>query len=196
MKDDLIPENLPKQAQPQQDLREELQRETQAAEFSMTEDEALRAMEFFRNEQNLLVGIVAGFLAAVAGAAVWAGITVATEYQIGWMAVGIGFLVGLAVRAGGKGIDKIFGLVGAAMALLGCALGNLFTVAYFVARETGVAVTEVLAGLDLEMAFEMLAATLQVTDILFYGLAMYFGYRYSFRQLSMADFNEALGRAM
>ncbi len=33
-------------------------------------------------------------------------------------------------------------------------------------------------------------------DLLFYGLAIYFGYRYSFRQLAAADFNRALGRAM
>ena len=33
-------------------------------------------------------------------AGVWAGATIATGYQIGWLAVGIGFLVGVAVRAG------------------------------------------------------------------------------------------------
>ena len=32
--------------------------------------------------------------------------------------------------------------------------------------------------------------------VLFYGLAVYFGYRYAFRQLTADDFNRALGRAM
>ena len=173
-----------------------MRQEEQAAEFALTEDEAQRAMEFFRQEQNLLMGALYGLFAAVAGAAVWAGVTVATGYQIGWMAVGIGFLVGVAVRAGGKGIDQAFGVVGAVLSLAGCALGNLFTVAYFVSQELGVSMVHVLAGLDPQMAVEMIAANFQVMDLLFYALAVYFGYRYAFRQLGMDDFNRALGRAM
>jgi hypothetical protein len=196
MSNDLTPANLPKKKAPEQKLQDELRQEEQAAEFALTEDEAQRAMEFFRQEQNLLMGALYGLFAAVAGAAVWAGVTVATGYQIGWMAVGIGFLVGVAVRAGGKGIDQAFGVVGAVLSLAGCALGNLFTVAYFVSQELGVSMVHVLAGLDPQMAVEMIAANFQVMDLLFYALAVYFGYRYAFRQLGMDDFNRALGRAM
>ena len=196
MGNDLTPDKLPKQDTPQQQMQDEVREEEQAAEFALTEDEAQRAMEFFRQEQNLVMGTIYGLVAAVVGAAVWAGVTIATEYQIGWMAVGIGFLVGIAVRAGGKGIDQAFGVVGAALSLVGCALGNLFTVAWFVSQEFGVPVGEVLSGLDLETAIELMSATFQVMDLLFYGLAIYFGYRYAFRQLSVDDFNRALGRAM
>ncbi len=196
MGNDLTPDKLPKQDTPQQQMQDEVREEEQAAEFALTEDEAQRAMEFFRQEQNLVMGTIYGLVAAVVGAAVWAGVTIATEYQIGWMAVGIGFLVGIAVRAGGKGIDQAFGVVGAVLSLVGCALGNLFTVAWFVSQEFGVPVGEVLSGLDLETAIELMSATFQVMDLLFYGLAIYFGYRYAFRQLSVDDFNRALGRAM
>ena len=55
-------------------------------------------------EQNLPLGVCGGLLAAVLGAAVWAGVTVATGYQIGWMAVGVGFVVGFTVRLLGKGV--------------------------------------------------------------------------------------------
>ena len=196
MGNDLTPDKLPKQDTPQQQMQDEVREEEQAAEFALTEDEAQRAMEFFRQEQNLVMGTIYGLVAAVVGAAVWAGVTIATEYQIGWMAVGIGFLVGIAVRAGGKGIDQAFGVVGAVLSLVGCALGNLFTIAWFVSQEFGVPVGEVLSGLDLETAIELMSATFQVMDLLFYGLAIYFGYRYAFRQLSVDDFNRALGRAM
>ena len=196
MGNDLTPDNLPKQDEPQQQMRDEVREEEQAAEFALTEDEAQRAMEFFRQEQNLMMGTIYGLIAALAGAGVWAGVTIATEYQIGWMAVGIGFLVGIAVRAGGKGIDQVFGIVGAVLSLVGCVLGNLFTVAWFVSQEFGVPINEVLSSLDFETAIEMMSATFQVMDLLFYGLAVYFGYRYAFRQLSMDDFNRALGRAM
>ena len=195
MSNDLTPENLPKQ-EPQQDMRDEVREEERAAEFALTEEEAHRAMEFFREEQNLVMGFLYGLFAAVAGAAIWAGATIATGYQIGWLAVGIGFLVGIAVRAGGKGIDQVYGAVGAALSLFGCALGNLITVAWFVSQEYGVPLEEVLSGIDPEMAIEMMSSTFQLMDLLFYGLAVYFGYRYSFRELTPDDFNRALGRAM
>ena len=196
MSNDLTPDNLPKQEEPQQQMQDEVRQEEQAAEFALTEEEAQRAMEFFRQEQNLAMGTIYGLIAALVGAAVWAGVTIATEYQIGWMAVGIGFLVGIAVRAGGKGIDQVFGVVGAVMSLVGCVLGNLFTLAWFVSQEFGVPVSEVLSGLDAESAIELMSSTFQVMDLLFYGLAIYFGYRYAFRQLSVDDFNRALGRVM
>jgi hypothetical protein len=196
MSNDLTPENLPRQKEPQRDMQDELRQEEQAAEFALTEDEAQRAMEIFRQEQNLAMGALYGLIAAFAGAAAWAGVTIATDYQIGWLAVGIGFLVGNAVRAGGKGIDQAFGIAGAVLSLVGCVLGNLFTVAWFVSQQSGVPIAEVLSGMDLEAAIELMSATFQVMDLLFYGLAIYFGYRYAFRQLAADDFNRALGRAM
>ena len=196
MSNDLTPNNLPKQEEARKEHQDEVREEEQAAEFALTEGEAQRAMEFFREEQNLAMAVIYGLVAAVAGAAVWAGVTIATEYQIGWMAVGIGFLVGIAVRAGGKGIDPIYGIVGAVLSLVGCALGNLFTIAWFVSQQYGVPVSEVLAGLDLDLVIELMSSTFQFMDLLFYGLAVYFGYRYAFRQLTADDFNRALGRAM
>lgn len=192
MSDDLTPDAIPKQPaekEPQLD-------EAEQQEFQITEQEAIRAMEVFREEQNLLVGSLAGLVAAVVGAAVWAGVTVVTEYQIGWMAVGVGFLVGIAMRVTGKGIDQIFGVVGAAMSLVGCALGNLFTISYFMADSVGMAMMDILNQMTIADVFGLLKETFQVMDILFYGLALYFGYRYAFRQLTMDDFNRALGRAM
>lgn len=195
MSNDLTPDNLPKQQQ-QQDLQEEVREEEQAAEFALTEDEAQRAMAFFREQQNLVMGILYGLFAALAGAAVWAGATIATGYEVGWLAVGIGFLVGIAVRAGGKGIDQVYGIVGAVLSIFGCVLGDLVTMAWFLSQEFGVPVLEVLSGMDPAMAIEMMSATFQFTDLLFYALAAYFGYRYAFRQLTPDDFNRALGRAM
>ena len=195
MSNDLTPDNLPKQEHPH-DLQKEVRGEQQAAELALTEQEAQRAMAFFREEQNLVMGFLYGLFAALAGAAVWAGATIATGYQVGWLAVGIGFVVGIAVRAGGKGIDQVYGIIGGVLSLFGCALGNLLTVAWFVSQEYGVPIPEVLEGMDPAMAIEMMAASFQWMDLLFYGLAVYFGYRYAFRELTPEDFNRALGRAM
>lgn len=191
-KDDLTPDRVPKFEEPQEEKREE---EELPPEFALTEEEVQRAMEFFRQEQNLLVGAVAGLLTAVVAGVVWAGVTVVAGYMIGWLAVGIGFAVGLAVRAGGKGIDPVFGIIGAAMSLLGCVLGNVFAIAWFISLDSGMPVLDVLFQMDVEIAFELIIESFEVTDILFYGMAVYFGYRYAFRELSADDFDRALGRA-
>lgn len=137
-------------------------------------------------DQNLLLGIVSGLVAAVIGAAIWAVVTVATKYQIGWMAVGIGFLVGFAVRAMGKGVTPIFGVAAALLSLVGCLLGNLFSACGFLAASesisTTTAITSALGNPD--MALDLLKATFSPMDLLFYGIAAYEGFKFSFQRVA------------
>ncbi len=179
------------------ELRPEAQTEAQPVEEPVISDhQAQMAFETFQSEQNLVMGTLAGFVASVAGAGVWAVVTVMTEYQIGWMAIGIGLLVGFAVRYTGKGIEQSFGIVGAAMSLVGCALGNILTISYFVALNQEMAFMDVLTQLDYPIIVEMLTTTFQIIDLLFYGLAVYVGYKYAFRQVTEEDLNRALGKTM
>ena len=142
-----------------------------------------------KNSQNLPLGILGGLGAAIIGAVIWAAITVITDYQIGWMAVGVGFLVGLAVRTFGKGIDRIFGIVGAAWSLLGCLAGNLLTITAVIAQQEAVPFIEVFLFLATSpgVVVELMTATFSPIDLLFYGIAVYEGYKLSFRQLSKAE---------
>lgn len=128
---------------------------------------------------NLPLGALAGLGAAIAGAAIWAAITAATEYQIGWMAIGVGFLVGFAVRLVGKGTEPTFGVAGAVLALLGCALGNLLTISWFVAQDAGDPFFSTLASLDFGIVIELMRATFAPMDLLFYAIAAYCGFRYA-----------------
>src|SRR6266446_4098932 len=84
--------------------------------------------------ENLPVGFMAGLVAAAVGAGLWALITIVTDYQIAWMAVGVGFLVGWAVRIAGKGTHRAFGMMGALLAFGCCAVGNLLTIVVIAAR--------------------------------------------------------------
>lgn len=145
------------------------------------------ALDQLRVEQNLAMGIAAGAVAALAGAGIWAGVTVLTGYQIGWMAVGVGFLVGIAVRAAGKGIDKPFGVAGAVLALLGCGLGNLLAVCGLVAEQGGMGFFEVVSRLDPGIIKDLMVETFSPMDLLFYGIAVYEGYKISFRPLTEQD---------
>jgi hypothetical protein len=142
------------------------------------------ALQELRSEQNLTLGIIGGIVAALAGAAVWAVVTVTTGFQIGWMAVGVGFLVGIAVRTLGKGMDTTFGIAGAILALLGCLLGNLFAVCGMIASQQEMGFFDVLSQLNLQLVGELMVATFSPMDLLFYGIAIYDGYKLSFRQVS------------
>lgn len=143
-------------------------------------------------EQNLALGLVAGLAAAAAGAAGWAVITVATGYQIGFMAIGVGFLVGYAVRAGGKGVTMPFGVAGAGLSLVGCAVGNLLALVAMLAGHEGVPFLEAVGQLDVDLAQELMVAGFSPIDLLFYGIALYEGYRLSFRQLDGAQLERML----
>lgn len=77
------------------------------------------------DQPNLLMGLIGGVIAMLVGAIVWGAITYFTQYQIGWMSIGVGFLVGVAIRFFGQGKTLIFGVSAAALALIGCLLGNL-----------------------------------------------------------------------
>jgi len=149
------------------------------------------ATKRMRDQQNLSAAVVAGTVAAVVGAGLWAVTTVITGYQIGWMAVGIGFLVGYAIRIVGKGIDQSFAIAGATLALFGCMLGNLLTVCYFVAENEGVAVLDLLPQLDFAIVSELLIATFSPMDLLFYGIAVYEGFTLSTVSVSGDDLQAA-----
>jgi len=145
-----------------------------------------------RAQQNLPLGVIAGLAGALIGAVAWALITVTTEYEIGYMAVAIGFLVGYGMRLG-KGLDKIFGITGAILALLGCVFGNLLSLIAFVAKQEHLGFFETLGKLDYSRLPDLFTAGFSAMDLVFYGIAVYEGYRFSFRRLSAADLEAVSG---
>ena len=119
-----------------------------------------------------------GVAAAIIGAIIWAIVTVTTEYQIGWMAIGIGFLVGFTVRLG-KGNTAIFGITGAILSLLGCLLGNFFALIGFAAKSEHLNVFSTLSSIDYAKVPDIMASSFSAMDLVFYGIAVYEGYRFS-----------------
>ena len=125
------------------------------------------------------MGAMAGLAAAAVGAGAWALVTVITNYQIGWMAIGVGFVVGWAVRLAGKGTSTAFGVLGGGLALGGCLAGNLLTGCVIASREFGVPTTSIVTGLTPDVTLDLMTAMFSPIDLLFYALAIYQGYRFS-----------------
>lgn len=137
-----------------------------------------------RDEQNLGLGVVGGLVAVVISAILWAVISVIFGSQSAYMAIGVGFLVGTGVRLAGRGIDPPFGIVGAVLALFGCVLGNLLASAIFIARAFELTFMQVVGTMNLAIIIDVLRATFSPIDLLFYGLALYVGYRASIRTVA------------
>lgn len=141
-------------------------------------------IENIKKKQNVGLGIIGGSIGGLIGAVLWAAITYFSGYQIGWLAVGVGFLVGFGVRKLGKGIDKEFGVVGGIIALISVVLGNFLASIGFLATAFEIGYIGMLFGFNYAMTFELLKETFSVIDLLFYGIAIYEGYRFSFRKIT------------
>lgn len=187
-----FPDNTPQEISAQGNAAAEPQFQT-IREIDPAKAQELQ--ERIQEEQNLSLGIVAGLAAAVLGAILWGVISFFTGYQIGWVAIGVAFMVGWSLRQFGKGVDKIFGIAGAALSLVSCILGNFLTIAAVISREYSVSIIEVLLYMLTDPAgdLEIFIATFSPIDLLFYGFAIYYGYQYSFRRLT-AEEQEGLYR--
>lgn len=187
-----FPENTPQESPAQKNPATEPQFQT------VREIDPVRVQELqerIQEEQNFTMGIAAGLAAAVLGAILWGVISFVTGYQIAWMAIGVAFMVGWSLRQFGKGVDKVFGIAGAALALISCLLGNFLTIAAVISREYSVSIFDVLLTMLTDPAgdLEIFIATFSPIDLLFYGFAIYYGYQYSFRRLT-AEEQEGLYR--
>ena len=58
------------------------QEQAESQEPMLTEQQAAVLMQTLHEEQNLMMGGLIGLFAAMIGAGIWAGVTIATEYQI------------------------------------------------------------------------------------------------------------------
>ena len=130
-------------------------------------------------EENLSKAVLFGVLACIAGAVAWALISISTGYQMGYMAIGVGFLVGFAMRQG-KGIRPIFGIIGAALALISCVMGDFFSIVGLVAKEYEVSFMDVLFDASYGEVMSVVIENMASMTIVFYGIALYEGYKLSF----------------
>jgi hypothetical protein len=145
----------------------------------LTVSESNPAITELDYDSNLVMGLVGGAAAMLFSAILWGIITYVTEYQISWMAIGVGAFVGFAVRKLGKGNSVAFGTIGAFLSLLGCLLGNFFFYNGILAKEWGAPFFDVLLVLSFDPAaiIEIFTLAFDVRDLLFYAIAAYIGFR-------------------
>ena len=141
---------------------------------SMTREELLA-------EENLPKGLILGVIACIIGAIAWGLVSISTGYKVGYMAIVVGFIVGFAMRQG-KGVRPIFGIIGAVLALISCVLGDFISIIGYVSKDWGMSFGEVLTTVKYKDVFSIMARNVMSMTALFYGFAVYEGYKFSFRK--------------
>jgi hypothetical protein len=128
---------------------------------------------------RFMLAVPAGIGAAIVGALLWATVVYLTEFALGLFAVGVGALVGVAIRAVGRGGDRAFGILGGACAAFGWALGTILCDIAFLAQNAGRPFLDVLPLMDLSSTASLALAAADVMDLVFLAIAVYEGYRLS-----------------
>lgn len=132
-------------------------------------------------DENFLLAIPAAASAAIVGALLWAMFGYFSGMSLGLLAILIGALVGYAVRTVGKGNAPKFGYLGGTGAALGWALGTWMCDIALLAKETGRPIIDVLDNVGMAQSLIFAVRAADVMDLVFLGIAVWEGYRFSLR---------------
>ena len=121
-----------------------------------------------RTKQNLIKGISAGLLCAVLGAELWGAFSYYFGTQMPWNSLIIGLIVGFGVRLYGKGVDKIFGVIGGVLAFIGCLLGFFFSECILISYNEMKPLMTVIFNLSQTKSSELLIQAFTPLNILLY----------------------------
>ena len=123
--------------------------------------------------------ILAGLAAAIAGGVVWGLIVKSTDYEVGFVAWGIGFIVAMAILFATRGRRGVpLQAIAIACALLGIAIGKYLSFAWVisdVAKEQtgGVVDFPVFSRDTLDLFFDEIGLVFDWIDLLWAGLAVF-----------------------
>lgn len=122
--------------------------------------------------------IVLGVAGALVGAAVWVAVGAATKHEIGFVAVGVGFVVAMAmgrVRAGWSGLPIVAGVI----ALVAVVAGDFVLDVILQAQAEGFPVGDAFSSVatDPSLAREIFSAYFSPIDLLFWLIAASVAYR-------------------
>jgi len=114
----------------------------------------------------------------------WAFIAALSGFNECYMALGVGLLVGVAIRFFGAGLYRIFGILAALLALAGSLLGYYLSLSGFPEEVQLAAMIKVPDYLNPDLMFQTMRDNFVPLDLLFYGLAAFLAYLLAIRRIS------------
>jgi hypothetical protein len=127
----------------------------------------------------LVIAVVAAVVASIIGGAIWGGIVILTDYEIGFMATGVGLLSGFAVTFFTEKKGRPLQIIAVLSSLAGILVGKYFTffaiLKQFVNSEYGPAAAGqvgIFSGDVVSLFFESFGDLLSPYDVLWIVLAI------------------------
>lgn len=142
------------------------------------------AQKKLRRYQSFIYALIGGLLVTAIASVGWAFITAISGYQEVYMAVGVGLLVGIAVRFFGAGVKRIFGVLAALFALAGSLLGYYLSQAGFPEELQLVGIIKVPDYLKPDLMLNTMQGSFVPLDLLFYALAILLAYLLAIRRIN------------
>lgn len=127
---------------------------------------------------NIPLALVAGLIAAIIGAGIWMAVEVTLKLQVGYVAIAIGALVGLAIRTFGHGTHVIYGIIGAVLTLAGCLGGEILSNLYL-ASSAQQSMYDLACSINYVQMIQAIFTKMDPIGYLIYGLGIFEGYKLS-----------------
>lgn len=137
-----------------------------------------------RKYQSFPYALIGGLLFTAAAALGCAIFTATTGYRGVYMVLGVGLLIGLAVRYFGAGINWVFGFLAALLTLAGSLLGYYLSQAGVPEEMQLAGIIRVPDYLSPDLMINTMRDTFVPLDLLFYGLTALLGYLLAIRRVS------------
>jgi hypothetical protein len=139
------------------------------------------------SEQNFVAAVIVGAVATLLAAAAY-GIIVATwAFSYGFVAAGVGIVIGLSMQFLGRGISMKFAVVATVYAITGCVLGNLFRVIIELAQSNATSPIDVLQNNSLSVLAEWSVSDVSFVDLVYWFVAVFCAVFLAKRPLSRSD---------
>ncbi|MCX5304233.1 MULTISPECIES: hypothetical protein [Streptomyces] len=120
---------------------------------------------------NIGLAILGAAVTALVAGAAYGGLMGAIEYQIGYAAAGVGFLVALvAVRLGGR--NPVLPVLSAALTLAGVYAGYVLAEAIAISKDYDVTVTDLLTS-EISQVHQSYTETFEPISVLFFAIGAY-----------------------
>jgi hypothetical protein len=127
---------------------------------------------------NPVLGFLGGFVAAIVGALIWMGVAVGMDMHLGLIAIVIGAMVGVSIRALGHGTSPLYGIMGAILTLAGCVAGDILAMIYHEVSPQQ-SFMSVAGSTDYVQMVNFIFTHMDAMSYVIYGIAVFEGYKLS-----------------
>jgi hypothetical protein len=136
-----------------------------------------RQLQAETENPNLVLAVLAGLAAAIIGGLIWYGIVIITGYQVGFIAAGVGWLVGIAVMFGsGRKRGPALQAISVAITLFALVISQWLIMRHFVVEvlvEQGFTGLPLFVPLDAMVDLVITGITENLLTLVFWAIALW-----------------------